>query len=128
MISAALAVHQALYSRLSSLVSLPVRVSPTAELPYVRLDGDTETPTGQSKQGEASTVRPIISVFSSDFGEAMSAAKTIADDIALNGLTVPGYRVIWARVEQTLSVPEVDTEVTIYGRRILPAFDIEPAS
>jgi len=128
MISAAYAVHQALVARLKSLVSLPVRAGVTASLPYVRVDSPTELPTGQSKQGEASTVRPMISVFSPDFGEAMEAEQTIVNDLAQNPLAVPGYRVIWARVEQTLPADEVDTDLTIYGRRVLPAFDIEPAS
>jgi hypothetical protein len=129
MTSARDAVHKALAARIEPVAGpIPVRVAPTAELPYVRIGEDTEGPDAESKRGGGSVVRPIVGVFSSRFTEARETVTKIINDLTDRGmpLAVAGFRVLSVRIENVIPVPEVEAERTIYGERVLLEIRIEP--
>lgn len=129
MTSARDAIHKALAAQLPAVAGVPVRVTPTAQLPYVRLEGDSETESGagRTKTGGPTVVRPLVAVFSEDFGQARTVATSIINFVLSGALAPAGFVVQDVRLDLAQSVPEEHETRTIHGERIGFILTVSPS-
>lgn len=123
-------VQKALVARISAYAGMPVKVSPVVDLPYVRVGDDTERPDAPNKDGDASAVQTLVSVFSESYAQARQVCTAIMNDLLDpdSVLAVTGFRVLSVRLDLAVSVPEYDSARTVYGERAGFLIITEPSS